>query len=175
MVADAQRIAFAAAHLAPGSAPQGWWHSIGANKPTSWHDFERQLRAEFQPVQAADAARVRLDGFHQGRSQATTDYVVEFRRLMILVPDMAPADRRHRFVSGLRPSLAKLVLAQAPDTGLVTKRRSTPHSLAPASPSPSLPLASSLPPITPSISRLAFAQVVKVAQLTQTAESDHPL
>jgi len=35
---------------------------------------------------------------------------------MILVPDMAPADRRHRFVSGLRPSLGKLVLAQAPDT-----------------------------------------------------------
>lgn len=116
MATDVERITFAAAHLAPGSAPQGWWHSLGANKPTSWHDFERQLRAEFQPVQAADAARVRLDSLHQGRSQATTDYVAEFRRLMILVPDMAAADRRHRFVSGLRPSLAKLVLAQAPDT-----------------------------------------------------------
>lgn len=100
----AEQIRIAAAHL--GAAARAWWADIAAaSRPADWAAMKAALRARFQPITTAEAARARLRSLTQGKS-SVHDYVSAFRRLMVAVPDMSDADRLFCFKSGLRPAIA---------------------------------------------------------------------
>lgn len=100
---DAQRLRFAAGFLT--GAASDWWEHSGAATPQNWTAFVAALRARFQPVTSADAARAKLASLTQGKA-SVNDYVAAFRRLLVAVPDMAEADRLFQFTRGLRPAIA---------------------------------------------------------------------
>ena len=114
MQGDAERIRFAAAHLT--AVALDWWESLEQNAPTSWIQFEEQIKSRFHPANSADAARAALDGLRQQPKQLVHEYTAEFRRLLLAVPKMEEGDRVFRYVKGLQSRLAGLVRLQAPKT-----------------------------------------------------------
>ena len=78
----------------------------------SWDLFVSSIRARFQPVSTAAVARRQLDQLRQGPTQNVNDYVANFRRLLVAIPNMEEGDRMHCFVRGLRSSIANQVLIQ---------------------------------------------------------------
>lgn len=112
MQTDAQRIRFGGAHLS--GIALDWWESIEATRPATWVAFGDVLRARFQPVNSADAARAQLDKLRHGSNQLVHEYTVEFRRLLTALPKMEEGDRVYRYVSGLQPRLSGLVRLQGP-------------------------------------------------------------
>lgn len=86
-----------------GAALDWWLHN--AQQPQTWDALVTALRARFQPITAATAARTRLMSLTQGRAPVH-DYVSVFRRLLVAVPDMAEADRLFHFKRGLQPAIA---------------------------------------------------------------------
>lgn len=115
---DAERVAMAAAQLR--GAALDWWSTLAsADKQTltdSFDEFEKSLRARFQPVNSAQTARLALDSLAQGAKQPVHDYTAMFRRLLTAVPTMSEEDRVHRYVQGLRPSVRSLLLLQGATT-----------------------------------------------------------
>ena len=111
---DAERIRFGSAHLS--GVALDWWESIDGQQPATWLLFEEALRARFQPVNSADAARAALTTLQQGSRQPVHEYTTEFRRLLVALPRMEEGDRVFRYVAGLQPRLAGLVRMQAPTT-----------------------------------------------------------
>jgi Ty3 transposon capsid-like protein/Zinc knuckle len=99
---DDDRVRYAAAHL-QGPALQ-WWQSLPAPRPSTWELFVSGLRARFQPITTAEVARARLDRLEQGRYNVQA-YVSAFQALIAYLPRMDEADKVHRFVSGLAPSV----------------------------------------------------------------------
>lgn len=112
MGSDSERIALGAAHLR-GMALD-WWSSL-AQRPLGWDEFAAQLRSRFQPVNSAQTAREQLDTLQQGPRQSVHEYIAAFRALLVRVPDMAEADRVHRFLRGLRPATAAQLRVQGVD------------------------------------------------------------
>lgn len=115
---NAERVAMAAAQLR--GAALDWWSTLAsADKQSlaaSFAEFEKALRARFQPVNSAQTARLALDSLVQGAKQPVHDYTAMFRRLLTAVPTMSEEDRVHRYVQGLRPSVRSLLLLQGATT-----------------------------------------------------------
>ena len=99
---DALRLRFATAYLR-GAARDWWTHH--PSPPVTWAAFSDALRARFQPVTAAHAARAKLLSLAQGKAPVN-DYIAAFRRLLVSVPDMGEADKLFQFLRGLRPPIA---------------------------------------------------------------------
>ncbi len=102
--ADAQHVAAGAATFKEGALQ--WWASLPQPRPATWEALLAALRERFQPVTTADLARKKLDALQQGAKQSVHDYITAFRRLLMSLPDMSPADSLHRFLSGLRAPIA---------------------------------------------------------------------
>jgi hypothetical protein len=103
---DSEAVAFGVLRLR-GAARQ-WWKGLGADGKaavSSAASLGKALRARFQPVTAARAARAQLDKLMQG-PRATSDYIADFQRLHALLPDMSEADALHAFERGLRRDIA---------------------------------------------------------------------
>jgi hypothetical protein len=119
LTSDADRVSMARAQLR-GNALD-WWSTLSSatstTLSTSYDAFQAALRERFQPVNRAQTARIQLDALQQGPRQSLNDYVAAFRRLLEALPDMAEADRLHRFLRGLRPAM-QLRLAHQPITTL---------------------------------------------------------
>jgi len=86
-----------------------WWSTL-STKPAAWDDanqtsFVQALRARFQPITSADAARAKLYALQQGRLPVQ-DYISSFRSLLPKVPDMGEADRLFQFLRGLQPQIS---------------------------------------------------------------------
>ena len=148
---DASQIRFAGA-LLKGTALD-WWASLpdapaaGAAadtaKPTTFATFVERLRGRFQPINSAQTARVHLDGLRQGAKQSVQDYISAFRTLLVRVPDMSEGDRVHRFLQGLRPSIATQLrvngvstldasIAMAARVGSIVEQGALPSSFGPS-------------------------------------------
>jgi hypothetical protein len=129
MTDDAGRLRFAGA-LLKGIALD-WWASLtdaaavagGAallpsesTRPTTYADFVTRLRCRFQPINSAQTARLQLDDLRQGSKQSVHDYISSFRSLLVRVPAMDEGDRVHRFLRGLRPTVATQLRVQGVST-----------------------------------------------------------
>lgn len=121
---DAERIRLAELYL-EGAALDWWNQRIAAHGAGgSWEAFVHALRERFQPVSAADSARVRLDKLRQDKL-SVNDYVSAFRRLIIDIPSMDAQSQLHAFLRGLRPALAlKLREQTIPDVNAAIERAS---------------------------------------------------
>lgn len=118
---DSVRVAFAAAML-EGPA-QSWWMTIkrsGADGdgnltqivPKTWMEFSLALTQRFQPINADRAARDRLLKLCQ--SPSVGQFASTFQQLLLKCPDIGVKDQIHRFISGLKPHIQRVVLLQKP-------------------------------------------------------------
>lgn len=106
----ATQVKFAAAHLA--GAALAWWQSVPiATRAVTWDLLLADLRTQFQPVDSAQEARVKLLSLRQGKL-SVQDYAVEFRQLQIPLVGDSEATRLFAFIQGLRHDLAAKVWAQ---------------------------------------------------------------
>jgi hypothetical protein len=115
---DAEKIRFCSAQLR--DAALDWWDSLDAAAKAahsaSLAEFEKALRARFQPVNNARLARRQLDELQQGARQSVHDYISAFRRLLTPLTDMSEADRVHAFARGLRRELQARLIEHDPST-----------------------------------------------------------
>jgi len=114
LLADAEQVGMAAAQL-KGVALDWWGVQLSAadraQYATSFVEFEKAIRARFQPINSAQTARLALDSLRQGAKQSIADYISAFRRLLVSVPNMNEEDRVHRFIQGLRqPAQSQLLI-----------------------------------------------------------------
>ena len=107
-------VAWAGSYLTKDA--QAWWQqtAVRSNAQT-WALFEAAVRSRFAPVEQAQSARVRLAALRQGSgADSLSVYIARFQAELEFAPDMAEADRLHRFVEGLRVSLMREVLRVRP-------------------------------------------------------------
>jgi hypothetical protein len=110
-----QKVAFTAMHLA--GAARDWWQSLAVeSRPADTRAFGMLLRAQFQHVDAALDARLKLAKLKQG-----TRSVQEFRQLQIPLPDDSEQSRLFAFVTGLRPALQAKVLQNPTEVNTVAE------------------------------------------------------
>jgi hypothetical protein len=92
------------------SAALDWWLALSADELAAITDKEAlaaALRARFQPVTAARAAREQLDRLQQG-SRGVNEYIADFQRLttQIGMASLGQENALHAFERGLRRELA---------------------------------------------------------------------
>ena len=112
IVQDAQRIAFASA-LLRGAALDWWRFTLVHQPPPTWDAFTRALISQFMPIAAERLARDQLARLRQSDGPVRR-YIFEFRRLLLRVTDITAADALHRFITGLKPQLAREVNIRDP-------------------------------------------------------------
>ncbi|CDH61246.1 hypothetical protein RO3G_02687 [Lichtheimia corymbifera JMRC:FSU:9682] len=104
---DQERVLFASTLLRDSAAT--WWRhletSIDENTgeteaPKDWSDFKDLFRKEFRPSNATQMARQRLEKLKQ--QDSIRDYIIEFRNIMLDLPDMFEEDAVHQFIQGLQ-------------------------------------------------------------------------
>jgi hypothetical protein len=105
-----QQVRFAVVYLE--GAAQAWWQSVpAAARPATWDLLLADLRTQFQPVDSALDARIKLSKLHQNRT-SVQDYAVEFRQLQIALPNESVETRVYGFIQGLRSDLAQKIWSQ---------------------------------------------------------------
>jgi hypothetical protein len=107
-------VAWAGSYLTKDA--QAWWQQPTVRAGVStWALFEAAFRARFAPVEQAQSARVRLAALRQGSgADSLSTYIARFQAELEFAPDMAEADRMHRFAEGLRLSLMREILRVQP-------------------------------------------------------------
>lgn len=104
---DQERVLFASTLLRDSAAT--WWRHLEksidentgeAEAPKDWSDFKDSFRKEFRPSNATQMARQRLEKLKQHNS--IRDYIIEFRNIMLDLPDMFEDDAIHQFIQGLQ-------------------------------------------------------------------------
>lgn len=98
--------------LLRGNALQ-WWNRVDRRAVATWQGFRTVFLSEYQPKEAAEMARARLDQLRQRRS--VVEYCNEFRQEMNKISDMAVADQLYNFKKGLQPEVAREVAMQRPE------------------------------------------------------------
>jgi hypothetical protein len=112
-------VTFAAAYLKDSALK---WHrqhalDVQAGRKTDyagWIDFKTAFIKRFTPVDPAVTARERLDRCRQTKSAYL--YTSDFDSLVLELPNMDEADKLHKYISGLKPSLKMHVTLQRPKT-----------------------------------------------------------
>ena len=112
---DAEQIRFAAAHLM-GPALDWYEHECSINPPATWAIVDAGLRARFQPITTADAARAKLFSLEQGKNQSVNDYVASFRRLAVALKSTDSETLMFQFRRGLSHHLRVHLVQQQPAT-----------------------------------------------------------
>lgn len=82
--------------------------------PQNWDDFKVLLRKEFVPINSVIQARDKLASLVQGGS--VTNYINEFRRLKLQIPDLSQGDALDRFIRGLAKVIRVAVRSRFPTT-----------------------------------------------------------
>lgn len=114
---EANRLRFAVAHLAPGTAASLWWDAeLHKETVTTFALFVARLHARFRPVQAAMLARQQMGKLKQGGRESVNGFASRFQTTLSLIKDMGEADQVHHFISALQPHIAKEVLGKLPTT-----------------------------------------------------------
>lgn len=118
---DQERVLFASTLLRDSAAT--WWRhlekSIDENTgeteaPKDWSDFKDFFRKEFRPSNATQMARQRLEKLKQ--QDSIRDYIIEFRNIMLDLPDMFEEDAVHQFIQGLQYEPRLQVFLKTPTT-----------------------------------------------------------
>lgn len=114
---ESNRVRFAVAHLAPGTAALLWWEAEPHKEQvTTFAAFVERLHARFRPVQAAMLARQQVGKLKQGAREAASGFASRFQSALAPITDMSAADQVHHFISALQPHIAKEVLGKLPGT-----------------------------------------------------------
>jgi Retrotransposon gag protein/Zinc knuckle len=91
-----------------------WWLSVEPTRPAwTWEEFKAAIITAFTPVDDITTAREQLDRLRQGKDSAAY-YAQRFRQIVNRIPTLPDPERVHRFVSGLRDSVAQQVRIQRP-------------------------------------------------------------
>lgn len=77
--------------------------AAGQNHTGTWNDFVSDIRLQFTPVNAQQAARDRLAALQQ--TSSVRQYINQFRSIGLQIADMGPADRVDKFKRGLKPAI----------------------------------------------------------------------
>lgn len=118
---DQEHVLFASTLLRDSAAT--WWRHLeksidentGETKaPKDWIDFKDLFRKEFRPSNATQLARQRLEKLKQHNS--IRDYIIEFRDIMLDLPDMFEEDAVHQFIQGLQYEPRLQVFLKTPTT-----------------------------------------------------------
>lgn len=91
-----------------------WWQRVNKSNITTWELFKRVFLDEYEPKEAAEIARARLDTLRQRGS--VINYCNDFREQINKILDMAVADQLHNFKKGLQPEIARELAMQRPET-----------------------------------------------------------
>lgn len=102
-------------------AALNWWRnhqqSVERGLATvfnTWTQFKEALVKQFTPIAPGESAREKLDTLRQTRSVYA--YAQEYTSCMLELPNMDEADKVHRFINGLKPSVKIHVKLQKPAT-----------------------------------------------------------
>ena len=123
---DLERIAYAVTLLDRNAL--AWWMTVekekGVAAPSTWEAWKAALTAMFQPANLESEAREKLDALRQ--TGTVSSYAFTMRRLMLDVPGMTSAEKIHRFVHGLKPSIQRELRIREPtsfDDAVATAER----------------------------------------------------
>lgn len=116
---DAGRIAYATAMLEKNALD--WWMYTerqsaagGPAAPSTWASFCAALIQRFRPINDERVARDKLLSLRQTGSVA--QFATAFQTLLLKVPDISDAERLHRFIAGLKPTIKTQLLISNPKT-----------------------------------------------------------
>lgn len=99
--------------LLRGNALQ-WWQRVNKSTITTWNMFKQSFLNEYEPKEAAEIARAKLDSLRQ--RGAVINYCNDFREQINKILDMSVADQLHNFKKGLQPEIARELAMQRPET-----------------------------------------------------------
>ncbi len=109
MTEDAINGAFAVMLLQGDAAV--WFNTLGHNPLTvGWRWLKSHLRTEFMPADSLMKARDELAALSQG-NMSVSEYVHTFRHLILRVTDANHAEKKDRFIRGLRSNVKSYVMA----------------------------------------------------------------
>ena len=93
-----------------------WWRTRQGQPgaPDTWNLLAGELILQFQPIKSVESARDRLAACRQLGNVAS--YAAIFRSIALSIPDMADGDKKHRFISGLKPRTQQEVKLRDPPT-----------------------------------------------------------
>lgn len=91
-----------------------WWRLRRRDDISNWAQFTDIFLKSFALYDSAEDARHKLD--HCRQTSSVRAYVQHFTRYVIDLPEMHEQDKIHRFISGLKPDIRKLVSLQSPGT-----------------------------------------------------------
>lgn len=102
-VTEECQIMFASSFLTETAAV--WWFTLvqNATTPSTWQEFKQALMAEFLPEDHIRRARDRLRRVKQKGS--ASEYIAEFRNIILAVPDISEGEKFDRFIEGLKPNI----------------------------------------------------------------------
>jgi Retrotransposon gag protein len=110
----AMTVNLAAAYL---RGPAGvWWRTRQSTlaRPLTWPEFTTELRNQFLPVSHSLIARDKLANLKQTGS--VQDYIYRFQSLCAQITDMHVAEKRDKFVRGLKYAIMKEVTLRPVDS-----------------------------------------------------------
>jgi len=89
-----------------------WWRHVydentRLRRNWQWTDFIHNLREQFRPIDIERAARNRINNLRQTNS--VSNYINNFKSLIVDIPSMAEADRLDYFLRGLKPDIQERV------------------------------------------------------------------
>ena len=91
-----------AASLLRGNAALWWREVCEANqRPATWDDFCRELRAKFRPEDYGHRGRDDLATMRQYARESVADFVFRFRATCLKVPDLSKAEKLDCFIRAL--------------------------------------------------------------------------
>lgn len=109
---EEDQVAWAATYLEKLAAD--WWQEPGVQAANrTWTQFERSLRARFQPEDLEQAARARLAGLTQGVG-GLQKYISSMQTELSFLPDMNEKDKVAAFNRGLLPAILEGTMRRQP-------------------------------------------------------------
>src|SRR5690606_8794196 len=79
-----------------------WWRNLGTEitDKITWDEFEKQVIAQFSPINAVSNARDKLAALEQTTS--VHKYIADFNSLTLQIPNMTDEEKIHKFKYGLK-------------------------------------------------------------------------
>lgn len=108
------KISFASTFFA-GTAAAWWYTLVNSNSiPTTWEAFEKAIIEEFIPFDSVQRSRDKLRRLVQRTS--VTNYLSEFRNIVLTIPGMSEGEKVDRFSQGLKPNIRLEVMKSGAQT-----------------------------------------------------------
>lgn len=102
-ITEDTKVNFASTFL-EGTAAAWWYTLVGSNSvPTTWDDFEKAVINEFVPLDSNRRSRDKLRKLVQKTS--VSQYLTEFRNIVLMITDMSEGEKVDRFTQGLKRSI----------------------------------------------------------------------